>query len=78
MALFNCTVCGRLFKGTDSKICPRCLSNEEGPYQKVVRYVYDHYGASVLEVSEATGVDVKLILKYVKDGKIDVIQEKDE
>lgn len=73
MELLNCIICGRLFKSADSKICDHCLDDSEGPYQRVVKYVYDHYGASIFEVSEATGVDVKLILKYVKDGKVDVI-----
>lgn len=40
-----------------------------------MKYVYDHYGATVLEVAEATGVEVKLILKYIKDGSVNVIDK---
>ncbi|WP_156943737.1 hypothetical protein [Alkaliphilus transvaalensis] len=71
--LENCIVCGKLFRSNEGVICQSCLEDKESPYQKVKDYLFFHRGASVFEVSEATGVEVKLILKYLKEGRITVL-----
>ena len=74
--LVNCIVCGRLFKSDNDNICARCTDDEDGPYVHVREYLYKNRGASALEVSEATGVSISNILKYIKDNRISLIGEK--
>lgn len=73
--LINCIICGRLFKSEEGTICSKCLEDKESPYQKVKDYIFFNRGASVFDVAEATGVEVKLILKYIKEGKISTINK---
>jgi len=68
--LENCIICGELFKSKEGTICPKCLDDQESPYKVVKDYIFFHRGASIWEVAQATGVEPKLILKYMKDGRI--------
>ncbi len=74
--LRNCIVCGRLFKSSDENICDRCTDDADSPYIKVREYLYRHRGASVLEVSAATGVSVSNILKLINDKRIGLVGER--
>lgn len=74
--LVNCIVCGRLFNGVDDNICTRCTDDEESPYVRVREYLYQNSGASAVEVSEATGVSVSSIMKFIKDNRITLVGEK--
>jgi|GEM_PF-612919 len=74
--LVNCIVCGRLFKSVDDNICNRCTDDEDSPYVRVREYLYQNSGASAVEVSEATGVSVSSIMKFIKDNRITLVGEK--
>lgn len=68
--LRNCPECGRLFAYQGRNLCSKCLQAEEEEYNIVRRYVRDHAGASVIEVSDATGVDEQKILQFLRDGRL--------
>ncbi|MGR6837105.1 TIGR03826 family flagellar region protein [Syntrophomonas erecta] len=68
--LRNCPQCGRLFAYQGRNICSRCLDKEDEDYMIVRKYVRDHPGASVFEVSEETGVEEEKILQFLKDGRL--------
>lgn len=70
--LANCPKCGKLFVKGIRDICPACHREEEEAFAKVVAYLRDpeHKGATIYEVSEATGVSVKLITKFIRQGRI--------
>ena len=70
MDLRNCSRCGNLFAYTGRNICNKCLNQEEEEYTIVRKYVRDHAGASVIEVSEATGVEEEKILQFIRDGRL--------
>lgn len=76
MELRNCEKCGRAFAFTGSPLCSRCDNvNEEEDFKKVRDYLYDHPGATIVEVSEATEVSEKRILRFLRDNRIEIREE---
>lgn len=75
MELKNCEKCGRIFGSeNDQRLCNKCLLvNIEDDFKLVRNYLYDHPGADVSEVSEATGVSKQVILKLLKEERIEVV-----
>jgi len=41
-------------------------------YKKVRDYLYDHPNATMVEVSEATGVEEKIILEFLREGRLEL------
>ena len=70
MALANCDRCGRLFNRVTRNICPDCIREEEQMFDEIKAYLREHEGATVTEVSEATGVAEERILHYLRDGRL--------
>lgn len=77
MDLKNCIECGRSFASKDGeKLCKRCLDKKvEDDFKKVRDYLYDHPGADIKEVSDVTGVEEKIILKLLRQDRIEVVDE---
>ena len=78
MAYINCPKCGKLIpeRNDGELLCKTCEEKEASPYQRVREYVYNHQGANILEVSEATGVSKGLILQYLKEDRISLMDDK--
>lgn len=72
MELRNCPVCGRVFNYAGRNLCPACARKEDEQYDTVADYLYRHPSATVNEVSEATGVDEQLILRFLREGRLQV------
>lgn len=71
MGLKNCSKCGRMFAGEDFiKLCEKCRDNDEETFKIVREYIYDNPSSTVVDVSEATGVDEEKILKFLRQGKL--------
>ncbi|SHH09682.1 flagellar operon protein TIGR03826 [Thermosyntropha lipolytica DSM 11003] len=68
--LRNCPRCGRLFAYQGRNLCKRCQEEDENEYLLVRRYVRDNPGATIFEVSEATGVEEEKILQYLREGRL--------
>ncbi|WP_186580795.1 TIGR03826 family flagellar region protein [Aquibacillus kalidii] len=70
--LSNCSQCNGLFVKTTKDICPNCVKEEE----KAFRTVYDflkirmNRQATIVEIVEATGVEERLIIKFVKEQRL--------
>ena len=77
MELKNCEKCGRKFGAMSSEtLCTKCSAeNIEKDFKKVRDYLYDNPGASVTEVSDETGVAERIILKLLKDERIETIDD---
>jgi len=77
MELKNCASCGRVFGSEQGEeLCKKCRSNEyEDDFRKVREYLYDNPGAGVNEVSEATGVDKPRIMHYLREERIEIVEE---
>lgn len=70
--LRNCPACGKVFVKISKNLCPDCIEKEEKEYEVVRKYLKDNPGASVEEISEITGIDEKKILRWMREGRIDV------
>ncbi len=68
----NCPKCGNVFTFIRNPICSDCQEIEDQIFETVRRYLKDNGDKTLEEVAEATEVSVKKILKYIKEGKIDI------
>jgi flagellar operon protein (TIGR03826 family) len=70
MNLTNCQECGKVFASAGSKVCPNCRQSEEEKFKLVKDYLWDHPNSTVPAVSEATGVEEKTIIKFIKEDRL--------
>ena len=66
----NCPQCGKLFKYINRNLCPGCIAEEEKMFEIVREYVRDHPNANVIEVSTATEVPQRIIMHFLRDGRL--------
>ncbi|WP_099190238.1 flagellar protein [Tepidibacter mesophilus] len=76
MELTNCKECGRMFGSENGELyCSKCRVDDNADFKKVREYLYDNPGASVQEVAEGTGVSETLIIKFLKQERIEIIED---
>jgi flagellar operon protein (TIGR03826 family) len=73
MALANCKKCGRLYNRINSEWCPSCLKEEDEMFFQVRDYLKEHRRATAYEVSEGTGIDLSIIYKFIREGRISTV-----
>lgn len=77
MELSTCIECGRSFGSKNGeKLCKRCSEKKvDDDFKKVRDYLYDHPGADIKVVSEETGVEEAIILKLLRQDRLEVVDE---
>jgi len=70
MELANCPRCGRLFTRHFRDICQNCFADIEKEYELCLEYLKKHKGATITVLSEETGVSIRQITKFIKEGRI--------
>jgi flagellar operon protein (TIGR03826 family) len=70
--LANCPRCGRLFANNFRDICPSCIKEIEEEYEKCLKFLREEKLATIQDVSEGTGVSIRQITKFIKEGRISV------
>lgn len=70
MGLKNCKRCGEVFATDRKKICPDCERELEENFDKVRDYIYDHGQATIPQIHEETGVSVKEIEQFIREGRL--------
>jgi predicted amidophosphoribosyltransferase len=70
--LANCSRCDALFVQAVRDICPKCHQLVEQEYEKCAKFlrIRENRGANIHQVSEATGVSVKQITKFIKPNAL--------
>jgi hypothetical protein len=68
----QCRQCGKLFTSLGSDTCPACAEEMDECFRKVKNYVYDHPDANVTDISEGAQVPEKLVLRFLKEGRLSV------
>jgi predicted nucleic acid-binding Zn-ribbon protein len=68
-----CQSCGGLFAHLPRGVCAGCLDQREQEFRLVRDWLRDHRGAPIAEVSAATGVDEGTIVRFIREGRIDVV-----
>lgn len=72
MGIKNCKKCNRIFADDNFDLCPVCRNKDLEEFKMIKDYLYDHPGADIQTVSEETGVDTKKILKFLREGKLEI------
>lgn len=72
MELRSCLKCERAFSYDGVELCPKCRYEDDGDFKIVKEYLYDNPGADINKVSKATEVELKKILMYLKEGRIEI------
>ncbi|MGZ0043318.1 TIGR03826 family flagellar region protein [Paenibacillus ottowii] len=72
MNLDNCPRCGKLFIKNVRGICQNCIKEIEIEYEKCVKHIRENKGIHMHELSEATGVSVKQITTFIREGRISI------
>lgn len=71
MKLQNCTECGKVFLQTVGDLCPNCILEEEEDFKKIKDLVVESTGFfSAEELHEKTGVAMKRIIKFIRQGRL--------
>jgi flagellar operon protein (TIGR03826 family) len=76
MDLSNCPECGEIYiKSKFRDVCEKCWRQEEAAYDTVYKFMRkrENRTASMLQIVEATGVEEVLILKFIKNGKLQIV-----
>ena len=73
MEIANCPRCGKVFARAFREICQNCYAEIEQEYATCAEYLRENRGSTITELSEATGVTVKQITKFVKEGRISMM-----
>lgn len=54
-------------------ICQACVKETEQEYEKCAKYLRENRGATMHELSEATEVSFRQITKFIREGRISII-----
>lgn len=73
MNLDNCPRCGKLFAKNFRDICPVCIREIDKEYELCANYLREFKNSIITEVSEATGVTIKQITKFIREGRISIV-----
>jgi len=70
--LANCSRCGKVFAKVLRDICQDCYKEEEEDFKTVYSFLKDQKKrqATIAEIVEGTGVEEKLIIKFVREGRL--------
>ncbi|HEY9722667.1 MAG TPA: hypothetical protein V6D47_11670 [Oscillatoriaceae cyanobacterium] len=76
MAIANCARCGKLYqKPAGVKICAECVQSEEDAYRLVRDHLEANPGIELPALSAATGVDESQIERFVRQGRLAMLEE---
>lgn len=71
MSHVNCPICGRVFEKQDFyEVCKDCFEEDQLNFNKVRDYLYTYGSKNILEISQATGVSIEKIQKYLRQGRL--------
>lgn len=73
MNLDNCPRCGKLFAKNFREVCPACMRDIDKEYELCANYLREYRGSIITEVSDATGVSIKQITKFIREGRISIM-----
>lgn len=73
MNLDNCPRCGKLFAKNFRDVCPVCIRDIDKEYQICADYLRENKGAIISELSDQTGVSIKQITKFIREGRISMV-----
>jgi len=72
MKLSNCILCGKMFQpgGRNAKHCAECHEEHERMLRMVKDIIIENPGLTAQEVSEKSGASYRMIIEWIKEGRI--------
>lgn len=73
----TCKFCGGMFRyyGYGYGYCEKCTPIDDEMFHKVKDYIWENGTATMVAVSEATGVSIKQITQYLRDGRLEIPED---
>ena len=68
----TCRVCKGLFQYMGNPICQSCQDKLDSDFVKVREYLYDNPSAGVLEVVEETGIEERIVMGFLREGRLEL------
>jgi flagellar operon protein (TIGR03826 family) len=68
----NCPRCKKIFNYVRSPVCPACEKEEEETFVALRNFIDENPGCRMAELSETTGVSIKRITQYIRDGRLEI------
>lgn len=75
MNIRNCSRCGKIYVYDGFSICINCRQEDEKDFQKVKEYLDENPGANIMVVSEATKVEARKIIEFLREGRLEISEE---
>ena len=70
-----CKRCGKLFNYfSGDKLCPNCRDEMEAKFQEVRKFISEHKGVSMAEVSEQCDVQATWIQKWLREERLELTE----
>lgn len=73
MSVQRCQTCGGLFPSLPRGVCASCLDQRESDFRAVRDWLRSNRGAGISAASEATGVEEGTIVRFIREGRIEVV-----
>lgn len=73
MKIVNCAICNNPFVKKARDICPKCIQLEIDLLNRVRIYLRDNPKAKLNEVADETGVAVKIINRFIREGQLNIM-----
>lgn len=72
--LKKCKRCGKFFvnDGVPSKYCHLCILLDNEDFEKIRDFLYENGAATALEIEQNTGIPVKRIEGYLREGRLEI------
>ena len=67
-----CTHCGSLFNSYGTKVCAECADKLDEMFVELREFVYDNPNVGVKEISKKTGIETKIILEFLRQGRLEI------
>jgi flagellar operon protein (TIGR03826 family) len=76
LSLLNCPRCGKAYPVVPGarELCNSCIQREDEDYQIVFRYLTTKPSATAQEISDATQVDIKEILRFLRENRLRIVK----
>ncbi len=71
MDVRNCKRCGKIFQYKGNSICPNCVQQDDEDFRKVREYIIAHPNSTSIEISKATDVELKTIIRFLREGRLE-------
>ncbi|WP_139380410.1 hypothetical protein [Maledivibacter halophilus] len=59
----------------NQELCYKCYEKDKSEYSIVKNYLLENNGATIMDIYYDTNVTIKTIERYIKEGKIEIIDE---